>query len=193
MLGYYRDEEATRNSVTPEGWMRTGDLATFDEEGYCSIVGRIKDTIIRGGENIAPREVNLVSLCYFILFKKKNSFGGCYFVPVTRWLCDMIHTHTHTQVEDALFEHSAIENVTVVGVPSDIYGEDVCACVVLKVPLSDEVESDIKHHCKKRLSHFKVPKYFRFITNEEIPMTVSGKIQKHVLSKTCAKELGLVK
>lgn len=57
MLGYYGDESASQEAVTWDGWMKTGDLATFDYEGYCSIVGRSKDTIIRGGENIAPREV----------------------------------------------------------------------------------------------------------------------------------------
>lgn len=79
-----------------------------------------------------------------------------------------------------------------VGVPSEIYGEDVCACVVLKNGLDmDTVAVSIKAHCKQRLSHFKVPKYFRYIDQSEIPMTVSGKIQKHILSKTCAELLGL--
>ena len=57
MLGYWEDEEKTRASVNASGWMHTGDMAVIDEEGYCNIVGRIKDMIIRGGENIYPREV----------------------------------------------------------------------------------------------------------------------------------------
>ncbi len=57
MLGYWNDEARTREAITPEGWMRTGDLAAMDEEGYVNIVGRIKDMIIRGGENIYPREI----------------------------------------------------------------------------------------------------------------------------------------
>jgi fatty-acyl-CoA synthase len=57
MLGYWNDEARTREAITPEGWMRTGDLATMDEEGYVNIVGRLKDMIIRGGENIYPREI----------------------------------------------------------------------------------------------------------------------------------------
>jgi fatty-acyl-CoA synthase len=57
MLGYWGDEEATRNAVDDEGWMHTGDLAVMDDDGYLSIVGRIKDMIIRGGENIYPREL----------------------------------------------------------------------------------------------------------------------------------------
>jgi fatty-acyl-CoA synthase len=57
MLGYWGDEAATRAAIDPAGWMHSGDLATMDAEGYVNIVGRIKDTIIRGGENISPREV----------------------------------------------------------------------------------------------------------------------------------------
>ncbi|MCC2657968.1 MAG: AMP-binding protein [Panacagrimonas sp.] len=57
MLGYWNDEKKTRDAITPEGWMRTGDLATMDEQGYANIVGRIKDMIIRGGENVYPVEI----------------------------------------------------------------------------------------------------------------------------------------
>jgi fatty-acyl-CoA synthase len=57
MLGYWQDEEATRQAIDPANWMHTGDLAVMDDEGYVNIVGRIKDMIIRGGENIYPREI----------------------------------------------------------------------------------------------------------------------------------------
>jgi fatty-acyl-CoA synthase len=57
MHGYWDDEAKTRQAIDPQGWMHTGDLATLDEAGYCNIVGRVKDLIIRGGENISPREV----------------------------------------------------------------------------------------------------------------------------------------
>jgi fatty-acyl-CoA synthase len=57
MLGYWDDEQKTRESIDPAGWMHTGDLATIDAEGYCNIVGRIKDMVIRGGENVYPREI----------------------------------------------------------------------------------------------------------------------------------------
>jgi fatty-acyl-CoA synthase len=64
MLGYWNDEEATRAAVDEDGWMHSGDLATMDVDGYVAIVGRIKDMIIRGGENIYPREIEefLISL-----------------------------------------------------------------------------------------------------------------------------------
>jgi fatty-acyl-CoA synthase len=57
MHGYWDDEEKTKQSIDPQGWMHTGDLATLDDAGFCNIVGRVKDLIIRGGENISPREV----------------------------------------------------------------------------------------------------------------------------------------
>ncbi|AXB31337.1 AMP-binding protein [Vibrio campbellii] len=57
MLGYWNDEEKTSNTIDSEGWLHSGDLAVMDDEGYLSIVGRSKDLIIRGGENIFPRDI----------------------------------------------------------------------------------------------------------------------------------------
>jgi fatty-acyl-CoA synthase len=57
MLGYWNDDEKTREAIDPARWMKTGDLATIDDDGYCNIVGRIKDMVIRGGENVYPREI----------------------------------------------------------------------------------------------------------------------------------------
>src|ERR1051325_11125361 len=57
MLGYWADPERTREAIDPARWMHTGDLATMDDEGYVNIVGRSKDMIIRGGENVYPREI----------------------------------------------------------------------------------------------------------------------------------------
>jgi fatty-acyl-CoA synthase len=57
MLGYWNDEKRTRDAIDAAGWMHTGDLATIDDDGYCRIVGRIKDMVIRGGENVYPREI----------------------------------------------------------------------------------------------------------------------------------------
>ena len=57
MLGYWNDEEKTRAAIDNGRWMHTGDLAVMDDEGYVNIVGRIKDMLIRGGENIYPREI----------------------------------------------------------------------------------------------------------------------------------------
>lgn len=57
MKGYWADDAMTAEAVTPDGWMKTGDLAVLDTQGYCNIVGRVKDMLIRGGENVYPREI----------------------------------------------------------------------------------------------------------------------------------------
>ena len=57
MLGYWNDDERTHEAVDDEGWMHTGDLAVMRDDGYCMVIGRIKDMVIRGGENVYPREV----------------------------------------------------------------------------------------------------------------------------------------
>lgn len=57
MKGYYKDEDATQKAINPDGWLFTGDLAVMDEDGYCRVTGRLKDMLIRGGENIYPREI----------------------------------------------------------------------------------------------------------------------------------------
>src|ERR1700712_1946078 len=57
MIGYWQDDEKTSEAIDSEGWMHTGDLAVMREDGYCNVVGRIKDVVIRGGENVYPREV----------------------------------------------------------------------------------------------------------------------------------------
>jgi acyl-CoA synthetase (AMP-forming)/AMP-acid ligase II len=58
MRGYYKNEQATRDSFTPDGWLRTGDLGHRDADGFFFVTGRIKELIIKGGENIAPREID---------------------------------------------------------------------------------------------------------------------------------------
>lgn len=62
MKGYYNNPEATEQAIDKEGWLHTGDLAIMDENGYCKITGRLKDMIIRGGENVYPRELKNFSI-----------------------------------------------------------------------------------------------------------------------------------
>ncbi len=137
MKGYYKNEEATKAAIDSSGWLHTGDIAVMDEEGYIDITGRIKDMVIRGGENIYPKEV-----------------------------------------EEFLYEHPAIQDVQVVGVPDEKYGEELMAWVILKA--GEKVTADeLKNYCKGKISFHKIPRYIEFI--DAYPMTASGKIQKFLL------------
>ncbi|WP_244786238.1 AMP-binding protein [Cupriavidus pauculus] len=146
MLGYWDDDARTREAIR-DGWMHTGDLATLDNEGYCNIVGRVKDMLIRGGENIYPREI-----------------------------------------EEFLFRHPKVQAIQVFGVPDSKYGEEVCAWIVLK-PGQHATEGEIRDFCRDQIAHYKVPRYIRFV--EEMPMTVTGKVQKFVMRDTMIHDLGL--
>ncbi|HEV3104609.1 MAG TPA: AMP-binding protein [Trinickia sp.] len=144
MRGYW-DDDARTKEVIVDGWMRTGDLATIDAEGYCNIVGRLKDMVIRGGENIYPREI-----------------------------------------EEFLFRHPKIQSVQVFGVPDAKYGEEVCAWIVLRAGEQATAE-EIQQFCQGQIAHYKVPRYVRFV--DEMPMTVTGKIQKFVMRERMMDEL----
>jgi fatty-acyl-CoA synthase len=147
MLGYWDEPERTAEAIDQARWMHTGDLATMDADGYCAIVGRIKDMVIRGGENVYPREI-----------------------------------------EEFLYQHPAIVDVQVFGVPDSRFGEELCAWVKLRAGES-LTEDDVKAFCKDQIAHYKVPRYVRFV--DEFPMTVTGKMQKYLMRATMADELGL--
>ena len=146
MLGYWDDEAHTREAIVG-GWMRTGDLATIDVDGYCDIVGRLKDMLIRGGENIYPREI-----------------------------------------EEFLFKHAKIQSVQVFGVPDPKYGEEVCAWIVLRSGVR-MTEEEVREYCRGQIAHYKVPRYIRFV--DDMPMTVTGKVQKFVMRERMIEELEL--
>jgi fatty-acyl-CoA synthase len=149
MKGYYRKPEETAEAITPDGWLHTGDLALKTADGYYRITGRIKDLIIRGGENIYPREV-----------------------------------------EEYLYTHPLIADVQVVGLPDECRGEEVCAWVRLK-PGAVLTEEDVRHFCRDRIAHYKVPRYVVFV--DEFPTTVTGKIQKFRLREMGVERFGLQK
>jgi fatty-acyl-CoA synthase len=91
MLGYWNDEERTAEALDSEGWMHSGDLAMIDEDGYCNIVGRLKDMVIRGGENIYPREIE-----EFLYRHPKVQEVQVFGVPDARYgeeLCAWIRQH----------------------------------------------------------------------------------------------------
>ena len=148
MLKYWNNEEATNKAVDSAGWMHTEDLATMDEEGYIQIVGRIKDMVIRGGENVYPKEI-----------------------------------------EEFLYTHPSVTEVQVTGVPDKKYGEELIAWVKLNPEAEQVTEDDLRTFCKGKITHFKIPRYFKFV--EEFPMTVTGKIQKFKMREISIEELGL--
>ncbi|MFW2368046.1 MAG: AMP-binding protein [Desulforhopalus sp.] len=139
MKGYYNNPEATAEAIDSDTWLHSGDLGIMDEAGNLSITGRYKDMIIRGGENIYPREI-----------------------------------------EEFLYRMDDIKDVQVAAVPSEKYGEEVGAFIVLKEN-SEIDESDVKDFCRGKISRFKIPKYVHFLNG--YPMTASGKIQKFKLSE----------
>ena len=147
MKGYFNMPEATADAIDADGWLHTGDLATVDEDGYYKITGRLKDMIIRGGENIYPREI-----------------------------------------EEFLYSHPQIDDVQVIGVPDERFGEEVMAWVRLK-PDADATEESIRDFCRGQIAHYKVPRYVKF--TDEFPMTVTGKIQKFRMREMAVEELAL--
>jgi fatty-acyl-CoA synthase len=153
MLGYWplHDEEGsqkTREAIDEDGWMHTGDLAEMREDGYCNIVGRIKDMVIRGGENIYPREI-----------------------------------------EEFLYQHPDIEDVQVIGVPDERYGEELCAWIKLRAGAEPLDADGVRAFATGKLAHYKIPRYVLVV--DEFPMTVTGKIRKVQMREETAKALGL--
>jgi fatty-acyl-CoA synthase len=149
MLGYWNSPEDTAKVIDQNRWMHTGDVGVMDDDGYVKIVGRIKDIIIRGGENISPREV-----------------------------------------EEFLIVHPNIIDAQVIGVPSERYGEEVCAWIIPREGSSITPE-ELVAYCKGNMATYKIPKYWKFVP--EFPMTVTGKIRKVDMRKISTEELGLQK
>ena len=131
MKGYWNKPEATAEAI-PDGWFRTGDLATMDSEGYFTIVDRKKDMILRGGMNVYPREV-----------------------------------------EECIYEHPDVLEVAVVGIPDELYGEQVGAAVALREG-STATPQDIIDFAKERIAAYKYPRTVWVVP--ELPKGPTGKI-----------------
>ena len=147
MKGYYKMPEATAQAIDKDGWLHTGDLCTVDEDGYYKVVGRIKDMIIRGGENIYPKEI-----------------------------------------EECLYTCDKVSDVQVIGVPSEAYGEEVMACVILKEG-EEMTEEEVKEFVGARMAKHKVPRYVRFV--DSFPTNAAGKIQKFKMREEAIEILKL--
>ncbi|MBY8333703.1 class I adenylate-forming enzyme family protein [Qipengyuania pacifica] len=136
--GYWNNPEATAETFV-DGWVKTGDLARLDEEGWCYIADRAKDMIIRGGENIYSSEV-----------------------------------------ENVLYDHPAVTDAALIGLPHQQLGEEPAAVVHL-APGMEASEADLQEWVAERLAKFKVPVRIAF-TPDTLPRNANGKILKKELS-----------
>jgi long-chain acyl-CoA synthetase len=136
LKGYYKNPDATATAFR-NGWFHTGDIGYRDADGFYFIVDRKSDMIIRGGENIYPREI-----------------------------------------DEVLYQHPSVASAAAVGVPDDLYGEEVAAVIVLKDGAQISAQ-DIIDFCKSRLADFKCPKTIHFLP--DIPKGPTGKLLKREL------------
>ncbi|MBQ9333710.1 MAG: AMP-binding protein [Lachnospiraceae bacterium] len=144
MTGYYK-AALQDQSIDDEGWLHTGDLGHMNDDGYLCLSGRLKELIIRGGENIMP-----------------------------------------IQVESAFSEIEEIDNVRVIGVPSEFFGEEVAACIKLKAGATYD-EGSIREKLAAKLARFKIPAYIEVY--DELPMLGTGKIDTVTLKADLIKRL----
>jgi len=138
LSGYFKNPEATERAFRG-GWFHTGDIGYRDADGFYYIVDRKSDMIIRGGENIYPREI-----------------------------------------DEVLYKHPAIAAAATIGVPDQLYGEEVAAFVVLKdgVELGEE---EVIEYCRQHLADYKCPKSVRIV--KDIPKGPTGKLLKRELAR----------
>jgi acyl-CoA synthetase (AMP-forming)/AMP-acid ligase II len=137
-LGYFADPVRTEATFLEGGWVRSGDVGVLDEHGYLAIVGRKKEIIIRGGLNIAPREI-----------------------------------------EDVLARFPELSAAAVIGLPDERLGERMCACVVLRPGRLLDLATVSDRLRETGMATYKLPERLEVL--DHLPMTASGKVQKHEL------------
>jgi long-chain acyl-CoA synthetase len=137
MKGYWGRPEATKEAI-PDGWLRTGDLARQDEDGYFFIVDRKKDLVIRGGFNVYPREI-----------------------------------------EEVLYEHPAVAEAAVIGIPHPTLGEEIGAAAALK-PGASATPDELRTFVKARVAAYKYPRYVWLV--DALPKGATGKILRREVS-----------
>ncbi len=148
MQGYVGEPELTRAALEADGWLHTGDLAWMDGNGCIHMSGRLKELIIRGGENISPGEIEAV-----------------------------------------IGQDPRVREVKCVAVPDAHYGEEICACVVLREGASGMKEAHIRSLAAEKLAAYKVPRYVLFM--DALPKTGSGKLALKQLKDYAAEALQL--
>ena len=148
MREYVGEPELTASALEPDGWLHTGDLAWLDAAGCLHMSGRLKELIIRGGENISPGEIEAV-----------------------------------------IGQDPRVREVKCVAVPDAHYGEEICACVVLREGASAMKEEHVRALAAEHLAAYKVPRYVLFL--KALPKTGSGKLALKQLQDYAAEALEL--
>jgi long-chain acyl-CoA synthetase len=138
MKGYWNLPDATEATITPDGWLNTGDVGRVDEDGYFYIVDRTKDMIIRGGYNVYPREI-----------------------------------------EEVLYEHPAVAEAAVIGMPHDSLGEEVGAAVSLKKGAAATAD-ELRDYVKARVAAYKYPRRVWLV--DALPKGPTGKLLKREIT-----------
>jgi long-chain acyl-CoA synthetase len=138
MKGYWNLPEATEATITPDGWLNTGDVGRIDQDGYFYIVDRTKDMIIRGGYNVYPREI-----------------------------------------EEVLYEHPAVAEAAVIGMPHDSLGEEVGAAVSLKKGAAATAD-ELREYVKARVAAYKYPRRVWLV--DALPKGPTGKLLKREIT-----------
>jgi long-chain acyl-CoA synthetase len=146
MKGYWNLPEATKATITPDGWLNTGDVGRVDEDGYFYIVDRTKDMIIRGGYNVYPREI-----------------------------------------EEVLYEHPAVAEAAVIGIPHDSLGEEVGAAVALKKGAAVTAD-ELRDYVKAQVAAYKYPRLVWLV--DELPKGPTGKVQKRDITVPAKESTG---
>jgi long-chain acyl-CoA synthetase len=143
MKGYWGRPEATAETII-DGWLRTGDLATVDDDGYYYIVDRKKDLIIRGGYNVYPREI-----------------------------------------EEVLYEHPAVAQAAVIGIPHPTLGEEVAAAIALH-PGHEGTADDLRQFVRARVAPYKYPREVWIL--DALPKGATGKILKREIPRPAPED-----
>ena len=144
MKEYWENKEGTRNAIDERGWLHSGDLGAMDKDMYLRIVGRKKDMIIRGGENVFPSEI------------------------------------------EAFYNtHPDIDEIHVIGIPDEYYGEVVCAWIKMKAGKKPLTQEDLKKFGDGQIAYFKIPSLVRVV--ESFPLTVTGKVMKYAMREEESK------
>lgn len=142
MKGYWQNPEATAAAISEDGWFKSGDIGTTDEDGFFYVVDRKKDLIIRGGYNVYPREI-----------------------------------------EEVLYEHPAVLEAAVIGIPHETLGEEVGAAVVLK-PGTSATPDELQAFVKPNVAAYKYPRLVWLL--DELPKGPTGKILKREIKAPAA-------